>query len=174
MPNATTPRAFSLVEVIIAVGLFAASVSIVLGLLPSLTRHNAEVQDSLTAQRLPDMLRIELQRLSAVGGIDALATRAPVLGVAPGDGLGFVSRRDGARLHARDNLPPAAEIIPDGEQYFVVECWRFPDEPLRFDAQKHFLALAVRVSWPYRLPGAAAPTADSARMQVRFAVSIGR
>jgi hypothetical protein len=166
--------AFSLVEVIIAVGLFAASVTAVIALLPALTRHGAVTPDTLAAQRLPDALKLELSRLAASGGFDALAGQAPLMGSPPGTGLVLVVTRDAARLHARDYLPPATGLMPDGHQYFLVECWRFPDEPLRYDATKHSLALAVRVSWPYRLPGSTAPTAAEARTRVMFTVSLTR
>ncbi len=167
-------RAFSLVEVIIAVGLFAAAVTTVIALLPALTRQGAVTVDTLSAERLPDALKVELSRLAAAGGFDALAGQVPLMNSSFGNALTLVATRDAARLHARDYLSPTAGRIPEGEQYFLIECGRFPDEPLRFDAQKHFLALAVRVSWPYRLPGLSAPTAEAARTQVVFTVSLTR
>lgn len=173
MKNRVPVRAFSLVEVIIAVGLFAASVTAVIALLPAVTRQGAVTTDTLAAQRLPDALKVELSRLAA-SGFDALAGQVPVMNQPLGAGLAFVATRDAARLHSRDYLPPGTGRIADQEQYFLIECGRFPDEPLRFDAQKHSLALAVRVSWPYRLPGSTAPTAESSRTQVAFTVSLTR
>jgi len=167
-------RAFSLVEVIVAVGLFAASVTVVISLLPAVTRQGAVTTDSLAAERLPDALKVELSRLVASGGFDALAEQVPVMSPMFASGLAFVAVRDGSRLHVRDYLPPAVGQIAEAEQYFLVECARFSDEPLRYDGQKHFLAVAVRVSWPYRLPGSSAPTAETARTQVAFTVSLTR
>ena len=173
-PGATSSlHSFSLVEVIIAVGLFATSVMVVLALLPALTRHGAITQDTLAASRLPDAVKVELSRLAAAGGFDVLAGQTPVMG-SSGGGLAFVATHDVSRLQSRDYLRPAAGQIPDAEQYFLVECWRFPDEPLRYDAQKHFLASAVRVTWPYRLPGSSVPTAETARTQATFTVSLTR
>lgn len=166
-------RAFSLIEVIIAVGLFAASVSVIIALLPALTRQGGTAADVLAAQRLPDALRIELSRLSAAG-FDPLAGQVPVLSGPPAGGLAFVADRETARFHSRDYLPPASGQIAEAEQYFLVECWRFPDEPLRFDPAKGFLALVVRVSWPYRLPGSVAPTAETARSALTFTVVLNR
>ncbi len=168
------PRAFSLVEVIIAVGLFAAVVTTVIALLPALTRQGAVTVDTLSAERLPDALKVELSRLAATGGFDALAGQVPLMTSSVGNALTLVATRDAARLHARDYLPPVTGVISDDEQYFLIECGRFPDEPLRYDSQKHYLALAVRVFWPYRLPGSTAPTADAARTQVVFTVSLTR
>lgn len=166
-------RAFSLVEVIIAVGLFAASVTAVIALLPAVTRQGAVTTDTLAAQRLPDALKVELSRLAA-SGFDALAGQVPVMTQPLGVGLAFAATRDGARLHSLDYLPPMAGRIPEAEQYFLVECGRFPEEPLRYDTPKHSLALAVRVSWPYRVPGSPGPTAESSRAQVAFTVSLTR
>jgi len=166
-------RGFSLIEVIIAVGLFATSVTVIIALLPALARQGGESTERLASQRLPDALTVELSRLRATG-FDVLAGQVPVLAGPLSGGLAFVADRDVARLQARDYLPPATGQLAEAEQYFLVECWRFPDEPLRFDNQKAFLALTVRVSWPYRLPGATTPTAESARSQFVFTVSLNR
>lgn len=165
--------AFSLVEVIIAAGLFAASVTVVLALLPSLARQGAASVDSLAAQRLPDALKIELQRLSAAG-FDALADQVPVMNGPSTDGLDFVADREVMRLHSLAYLPPVTGQLPETEQYFLVECWRFPGEPLHFDDSKAFLALAVRVSWPHRLPGAAAPIPVESRSELMFTLALNR
>ncbi len=165
--------AFSLVEVIIAAGLFAASVTAVLALLPSLARQGAASVDSLAAQRLPDALKTELQRLGAAG-FDALAGQVPVMNGPLTDGLTMVADRDAVRLHSLVYLPPVTEQLPEAEQYFLVECWRFPDEPLRFDGNKALLALAVRVTWPHRLPGATAPVPAESRHELVFTLALNR
>ena len=165
--------AFSLVEVIIAAGLFAASVTVVLSLLPSLARQSSASVDSLAAQRLPDALKTELQRLGAAG-FDALAGQVPVMNGPLTDGLAFAADREAMRLHSLTYLPPVAEQLPEGEHYFLVECWRFSDEPLRFDSSKAFLALAVRVSWPHRLPGATAPVPAESRHELVFTLALNR
>lgn len=166
-------HAFSLIEVIIAVGLFAASVSVIIALLPALARQGGAAADALAAQRLPDALQGELARLHAAG-FESLADQNPIMNGPLTGGLAFVADREAARLHSRDYLPPVAGLLPEGEQYFLVECWRFPDEPLRFDVQKGSLALAVRVSWPYRLPGSSTATEISARTQFMFTVALNR
>ncbi len=166
-------RAFSLVEVVIATGIFAASVTVIIALLPALARQSGESVDSLAAQRLPDLLRTELNRLGAAG-VDTLAGQIPVMPATLADGFALVADREVARLHSRDYLPPATGQLVSAEQYFLVECWRFPDEPLRFDPAKGFLAVMVRVSWPHRLPGASTPVATEARQEFVFTVAINR
>ncbi|HEY8995917.1 MAG TPA: hypothetical protein VIM71_14725 [Lacunisphaera sp.] len=159
---------------IIAVGLFATSVTVIIALLPSLARQRAESADLLAAQRLPDALRVELSRLAATGGFDLLTGQAPPVSSPLPAGLALVADRDAARLHSRDYLPPATAQLSESDQYFLIECWRFADEPLRFDGQKSFLALTVRASWPYRTPGVAAPSAESARSCFVFTIAINR
>lgn len=166
-------RAFSLVEVVIAVGLFAGAITAVLALLPSVSRQGGETGDAMAAARLPDALRVELARLGAQG-FDSLAAQAPIMGPSAGGGLAFVATRDAARLHSRDYLPPAVGGIAEADQFFLLECWRFPTEPLAYHAAKHSLALVVRVSWPYRLPGVAGVVPEANRTQLMFTTALMR
>jgi hypothetical protein len=173
MRRFATSRAFSLIEVIVAVALFAGTVAVILALLPGLMRQGAENADRLVAQQLAEPLRVELKRLSAAG-FDALAGRVPAMGQPPSNGLAFVADRSGSRLHARDYRPPATGAIAEDEQYFLVECWRFPSGPLAFDAAQSSLALAVRVSWPHRQPGSGTATPAEARHELMFATGVNR
>ena len=168
-------RAFSLIEVIIAVAVFAVAVVVILSLLPSLSRSAADSADALVAQSLPDSLRVELMRLANSGGFDALADRLPEMSAPLVDGLDFVAARDAGRVHSVDYLPPpAAGQVPEAARYFRVEAWRFNQPPLRYDPASALLAVYVRVSWPYQNPGAATATPLSARSQLTFTVSLNR
>lgn len=168
-------RAFSLVEVVIAVGIFAGAVAIVLALLPSIGRQAAASGDSLVAQRFPDALGVELRRLATGGGFDALVARAPVASAPLDGGLAFVASRDGARLHSLDYLAPAkADALPEAEHYFLVEVWRFPSAPLAYDPRGAVLPLMVRVSWPFRALGPTATIALADRSQLTFNTAISR
>ena len=173
-PASRKAGGFSLLEVIVAIGLFASSVAVVLALLPALTRSAISVQDYQAAQRLPDAFKVELKRLAAAGGFDALASRVPVQDSAGLGGLAFLAPADAARVLSKEYLPPGGAPLGDADQYYLIECWRFPDDPLRFEAQEHCLALAVRVSWPYRVPGSSAPTVNSGRSQFDFTISLTR
>jgi len=157
---------FSLIEVLVAVALFAASVTVILALLPGLTRQAVETADRLAAQRLPDAVRVELARLAA-SDLDSLAAQVPVMSAALSDGLALVATRNGLRVHSRDYQPPVAGLISPEDQYFLVECWRFPDGPLRYDGAQPSLALCVRVSWPASIPAAA-------RHEFIFSTSLNR
>jgi type II secretory pathway pseudopilin PulG len=168
-------RAFSLLEVVIAVGVFAGAIVVILALLPSLTTQASRSADALAAQRLPDALRVELQRLATVGGFDALATNVPVMSAPLDDGLALVASRDAARLHALSYRAPAAgDMLLASEQFFLIEIWRFPSAPLAYDASGAALPVHVRVSWPYRVPSAGSPTALSDRASLTFNSAIVR
>ena len=165
---------FSLIEVIIAVGIFAASVTVILALLPGLTRQAADATDTLTAQRLPDAVQLELERLSASGGFDGLRTTVPALNTSVADGLAMVASRDGARLHSMAYLPPVSTaVIPQGEQYFAIELWQFTSGQLAHDSNT-VLPVLVRVSWPYWSPGTAVATPLANRQQLTFTIALKR
>jgi len=161
---------FSLVEVIIAVGIFSVAVVGTLGLLPALTRSVAESADALVAQRLPGALESELRRSAAEAGFDTLATSIPIATTPLENGTAFVASRDGARLVP---IADSASLIAAGDAYYLVELWRFPAEPLAFAAGSAVLALRARVSWPYRL-GTDSVTPLGGRRQFSFNLAINR
>jgi type II secretory pathway pseudopilin PulG len=169
------PTAFSLVEVVIAVGVFALAVVAIVALLPSMTRQAAESADYIAAERLPESVRVELRRLAA-GGFDALANQIPDLAEPRPDAFAMVAARDGLRLHSVASPPSSAsETLSESEQYFSVEAWRLTDTSLRYETNGPLLAVLVRVSWPYHNPGggsAVTPLAD--RSQISFTVSLRR
>lgn len=165
---------FSLVEVAIAVGIFAVAMTGVLALLPALAGQSAETADQMVALRLTGSAKIELERLAAAD-FAALAAAVPVMTAPLHDGLALVAVRDGVRLHSIAYLPPpAAERIPAGDRYFLVEAWRFDHPPLAYDAASPWLALAVRVSWPYAIRGGAAVAPPEARRHVMFTIALNR
>lgn len=166
-------RAFSLLEVIIALSLFAGAVTVIISLLPTLGRQSAVASDRQLARRLPDDLKGELMRL-ANAGLDSLAAQIPVMNGPLADGFELVADRDGTRVQSRAYLPPASGRLAADQQYFLLECWRYPDEPLRFANEKAFLAVVVQVSWPYRLPGSDVPIAAASRTRFLFTVSLTR
>ncbi len=155
--------AFSLLEVVIAVALFAGSAAVVLALLPGLTRQAADTSDRLTAQRLADAVRVEMTRLAAPG-LDSLAAKIPIMGDPATVGYPLVATRRGVGVQARDE-PPSSGQIATADRYFLIECWRFPDAPLRYENGQPMLALCVRVSWPYD-EAVASPAANAGEFSV--------
>lgn len=142
--TASRPRAFSLIEVVVAIALFGATATVLLGWLPSLFRETTRNADRLAVQRLPDLVKLELLR-RAGPNLDALAGSLPVLDepAAARSGLLLTATRAGDRLTAQET---------DG--FFGIECWRFADESLRYASERQFLAVAVRVRWPHGVPAA--------------------
>jgi len=168
-------RSFSLIEVVIAVGVFAVAVVTILSLLPALSRQAGDSADTLVAQGLVDRVHVELSRLAASGGFDALANRLPVMSAPLVDGLKLVAAHDASVLYSPDYLPPAAGArLSQTEHYFLLEAWRFDQPPLRYDPTSSMLAAYVRVSWPWWNPGATSTTPLSARSQLTFVVSLRR
>lgn len=168
-------RSFSLIEVVIAVGVFAVAVVVILSLLPSLSRQAAESADGLIAQSLAENVRSELSRLAVSGGFDALANRLPVMSAPLVDGFPLVAAHDARQIYSANYLPPSvAGQLPQAEHYFLVEVWRFNQPPLRFDPASAVLGVFVRVSWPYQNPGAVGATPLAARSQLTFVVSLNR
>lgn len=176
MQSNSTKSAFSLVEVIIAVGVFAAGVGSILLLLSSLTRAAGDSVEHHTAQQLTDSLRIELTRVASLEGFDALANSLPEIAATLPAGRQFVATRDGLLLHSLDQLPIQGRIA-ESEQFFLIECWKYSTEPLRPSGSKAFLATFVRVSWPYRTgtPGGTATIVPrSSRSELTFNCAINR
>ena len=166
---------FSLIEVVLAIGIFALGVTVILGLLPVLARQSAVSADALSALSLPDAVRVELQRVVAIGGLDALAGQASPLAVPWPATLTLVATREGARMHTLNyQPPPVAGQIGEDQQYFLIEACRFNQAPLAFDSNAPVLALHLRVSWPYRTPGSAGAVAFAARDQITFNLAIRR
>lgn len=166
---------FSLVEVILAVGLFATAVTVILALLSPLSRQAAASADALTALRLPDAIRAELQRLAATGGFDALAGQARPMAAPLPATLALGATRDAARVQSLNYLPPpVADQIAAGEQFFLIEAWTFNQASLAFDPGGTVLALHVRVSWPHFTPGSPGATPLADREQVTFVLSLNR
>jgi type II secretory pathway pseudopilin PulG len=159
-------RAFSLVEVIVAVGICAATVVGVVALFGPTVRDTREVMDRRTSQRLAEQVSDELQR----GGFAAV-TAATVSGGA----MQLVARADGSHvvlLGDADNDPTTGvpRGIPPPERYFGVAVTR-AGNPASGPA---WLVLEVRVSWPLALPpdGAIVPSAQ--RSDYRFHTAINR
>jgi hypothetical protein len=165
---------FSLIEVVLAAGIFAVAVTVMLALLPALTRQSAESADALVAQRLPDSLRVELRRLAA-NDFNGLANTIPVMGAPLESGLLFVASRDASRLHSANHLPPATnQVLPQAQRFFAIETWRFNQGALQYDGAASVLVIYVRVSWPAHNPGSTDVTPLAARSQFTFTLAINR
>ena len=168
-------KGFSLFEVVIAVGIFAAAITVMVGLLPSLTRQSTVAVEMQAALRLPDSVRSELERVATAGGFDGLAGHFSPLSSSLPDTLKLVAIRDASIVQSLDYQPPsAAEWIGADNRYFLIEAWKFSDPPLVFETAGASLLLHVRVSWPYHLPNSPLVTPLANREQVTFNIALRR
>lgn len=170
MKTRTAQRAFSLVEVVIAVAIFGFALTAMLALLPALTRQAAESAETLAAQRLPDAVRVELRAVAERNGFGALATMLPALSAPLKNGATFAAPRDGSWVK-RVETSVAIDVV---EAYYAIEIWRFAEATAGLESATAPLAAYVRVSWPWRAPGALVDTPLEQRHQFTFVVAIDR
>lgn len=163
---------FTLVEVVLAIGVVAVMALSMLGLLPALTRGAAESADRLAAQRLTDSVQVELRRLVTELGFDRLASDVPTMTTPFQPGYPMAAGRDGLRVFAFESPPVVTGRIPTDQQFFSVELWRFSGAPLNDVTVT--LAVQVRVSWPYCVPGSTSPVPFENRSQFSFNAVINR
>jgi len=149
-PRRPLGRGFTLVEVMLAVGIFAFAVAALLALLPASGLQTAAAREAEVAARLPEAVRLQLQRLVPHGSYAAFA------------GVALVAERDGTQVRPA----PAA---PDGlEQYYLIEVTPFPAEgPLGHHPATPLLAVRVAVTWPHRPPSAPGTVAPATRREER-------
>ena len=166
--------AFSLVEVVAAIGILAVALIAVLGLTVATVRSDGEIADADALARLGENIQGELERLQASLGLAGMTDL-----IAPGDlgrPLCLVATRSGQRVRCADGAYPAADRalndpmlpgIANRDRYFLIEVSQSPG--LEAAPASGFLAVSVRITWPYQLPmgpptpGAAARDVDPAR-----------
>jgi type II secretory pathway pseudopilin PulG len=155
--------AFSLVEVVVAIGLVAASLVAVVGLLAATTHSAAELNDAEGCASLGGSVQCELVRLKDSLGFAGLARLVPLSG--SGAPLRLVGTRDCLRVHCIDAADPAADRslcdpvcpgIANRDRFFLIELTRLPGWETAADSG--IIAVGARCSWPYELPlGPATP-----------------
>jgi hypothetical protein len=161
-PVVWIPRglAFSLVEVVVAIGLVGVSLVTTLGLLAATTRSAADLNDSQGSASLGGSIQAELDRLKDSLGLAGLANLVPLSGA--GIPLRLVGTRDGLRVRCVDAVDAAANrsqedsVLPgiaDRDRYYLIEVTREAE----WGADPGFVVLNARCAWPYELPVGPAP-----------------
>ena len=156
---------FSLLEVAVAAGLLGVTLAGVLGLLGATARSGREIVDAAVAARLADGTVLELRRLG-IHNVESTIAAGPLPLVAAVDGVRVVAAADAGN----DPVAGRPPGLPPDEQYFLVEIARAVT-PADTAAQG-VLVLAVRVSWPFRRPGMAAPVPATERAVRVFPVAL--
>jgi type II secretory pathway pseudopilin PulG len=164
---------FSLVEVVVAVGICALAIVTVLGLLTPAGQSVREIGELDDARRVVGAIQAELQRVpisSLAALLDAEST---------GDSRYF-SSRDGRKMGRGHDLGvwapagtdlSAAEI--DGQKFFLLELERNVGLSPGNDAQAGYLAFNLRLAWPAYLPDGTeiTPARDRSVLIVPMAVA---
>jgi type II secretory pathway pseudopilin PulG len=168
------PNAFSLIEVVVAVGLLSFALVAILGLLAATTRSAADVTDSEGLASLGAGVQRELERIKTSVGLAGIADQLQADGSAAP--MRFVGTRDGRRVLRADGTDPAAGHslndpslpgIANRDRFYLVELTRLAEPDAASDAG--FIVVGARCSWPYELPtgpptpGATQCDADPAR-----------
>ncbi len=149
-------KAMTLIEVVLAIAIFAGVIVSVLGLLGPSIRRVGDVLDASVASRIVDGVDFELGRIS----LDAVA------GATDGASLAIVASADGTRvvrLDAADNAitdnPPGIPVVD--QRFFLIEVSRL-EKPV-YATGDGFIGLSIRASWPHFRPGATEATPMAAR-----------
>lgn len=165
-PHAATP-AFTLVEVVVALGLLAVTVVAMLALQGAITRSVAEVSMQNRAAQLADTITVELRRIRDLpvaegqpGRLDALAELIPASD--SNFPLQLVASRDGSRVIRVSDTDDPATGVALRDRYFLIEVRRQP-APLDYVSGAGYLAITLTVKWPYQM--AARPSASAADLE---------
>lgn len=152
--------AFSLIEVVIAIGIFSGSILAIIAMLGAISQSTTEVLDAGVSARLADGVRAELQALPISGGganLDAIIPVSPTTD----SPLRLYANKDGSRIlrgepegsSPADNHPETGDPpgIADPDRYYLVEVRRLGDSLTYNSNDAGFMALSVKVYWPYQV-----------------------
>lgn len=158
-------KAFSLVEVVVAVGIFAIAILSVIGVLTGVGRSVGEVVDTDKASRLVGVVQARLQASSFSTIVASLKTDATVAGEATGydpsaDTRVFFANEDGSIVAPynatsawEQNDPTPTITERDALKFFELTLIRNPNlSPANNDGSAGFLAFTIRIRWPAFLP----------------------
>ena len=166
--RSASAHAFSLIEVIAAVVVFAIGMVAVLGMFAPVTKSVATVGDAEAAARVADAVRARLQALGFNAALPLVQDGAEVR---KKDGDGAYNPNDGSKYPAvlfgtrrgdigiydpaegkkawYDSSVPTAQRLADADKYFEVDLIRNDSlSPASADATAALVAFTIRVRWP--------------------------
>jgi prepilin-type N-terminal cleavage/methylation domain-containing protein len=161
-------RAFSLLEVVAALAIFAIGMVAVIGLFAPVSKSVAAVGDAEAAARVADAIRARLQALPFDQALQLIQLPADVRrkdadgAYNPNDGTrypavifgklsGDVGIYDGGENRRRwyDSSVPTPQPVQDADKYFEIDLIRNETlSPASVDATAAFVAYTMRVRWP--------------------------
>jgi len=149
--------AFTLIEVVVALGIFAGGIITVIALIGPLNRAAGEVSGANGAAGLGPAIQIELERLRdeitvPVGQsrLDQLAVN--ITGANP---VRFIATKDSthivdASFVENDPITATPRGIALNDRYYYIQVSP-QSAPLDYTAGDGFLAVSLLVSWPYQI-----------------------
>lgn len=145
--KAKEKKAFSLVEVVVAVGIFAIAVISVIGLLAPINQSVADVKDGDDATRVASMIQSELQRFGMtavngfIGGPSLYANRS-------GSKIGLTGSTKWDTDVPDLNGDGAVDgFEKDAQKFFEIKLTANPTLPFTL-ATDGFLAVNIEIRWP--------------------------
>jgi len=168
MIRARRTSAFTLIEVVVALGLLAASVMFTVSLQSSISRSIAGTADSARAAQLVDASLLELQRLRDVslgnGPGDRLQALAAIIpGAQDPLSLRLVGAKNGTVVFRETDLDVSPTRIDAADRFYLVEV-KQQLVPLDYVTGAGFLAITLKISWPY-LPSPGPPDKISTNLE---------
>ncbi len=168
---------FSLVEVVVAVGIFALAIVGVIGLLAPTARNIADVADSDAATRVTSAIQAALQQsVSSSGtGFTALGNTLQVPAANASPTYNFYATRDG-RVVGQDAAFTAAALT-NADKFFEFALLRntaLSGSNSSGDASAGFLAFSISLRWPAYLPNGTQVTDDSQKNVMIVSAAITR
>ena len=187
-------RAFSLIEVVVAVGIFSVAITIVIGLLAPTVKSVASTLDNNAANRLATAINAQLSNygFTAVVTGDTATTVAGGLLITPvpsadinddtqtkqylyasksGDKIGLATDKVWTT-----GLP--ANISENADKFFEIMLVRnialSPNAAPNLDANAGAVAFTVRITWPAYLPNGQGPTPRASRSVFQYNTALPR
>lgn len=162
------PRAFSLLEVVAAMAIFAIGMVAIIGLFAPVTKTVSSVAEAEAAARVADAVRARLRALPFDRALSLIQAPADVRrkdadgSYNPNDGTrypavlfgllsGDVGIYDGGENRRRwyDSSVPTPQAVQDADKFFEIDLIRNETlSPVATDAGRAFVAYTMRVRWP--------------------------
>lgn len=142
--------AFSLVEVVVAVGIFAIAVIAVIGMLVPINQSVSDVKESDDATRVVSIIQSELQRVGIAKVAGFVTGANTIYASRSGSKIGIDDRNapwnvDVPDLDGSGGAPQSFEI--DAQKFFEIKLTANPSLPFTA-ASDGFLAINIEIRWP--------------------------
>lgn len=149
--------AFSLIEVVLAIGVFSLTILAVIGMLGSTSQATSEVVGTTTASLVADGVKAELEKMGHVN-VEAATGGSGAKG-AVGNTITLVATRDGGEVvlvPAGTSVDDTSLAIPVRDRFFQITLERLVG-PMGYQPNNSHLAVSMVLVWPCILPTGPAP-----------------